>query len=59
MPLQVPLELERRVAGITAETHREPQAVLAELLGAALDEDAAFRAEVRAGIASANALGQS
>jgi predicted transcriptional regulator len=51
MPLHVPPELERRVAELAAETHREPQAVLAELLGAALDEDAAFRKEVRTGIA--------
>jgi predicted transcriptional regulator len=50
MSLHVPPELERRVADLAAATHREPQAVLTELLGAALDEDAAFRQEVRAGI---------
>jgi predicted transcriptional regulator len=55
MPLNVPPELEERVAALAAETHRDPQAVLAELLGAALDEDAAFRAEVRAGLAELDA----
>jgi predicted transcriptional regulator len=51
MPLHLPPELERRVTELAAETHREPQALLADLVGSALDEDAAFRAEVRAGIA--------
>ena len=55
MPLNVPPELEQRVAALAAETRREPQAVLTELLGAALDEDADFRAEVRAGIAELDA----
>jgi predicted transcriptional regulator len=51
MSISVPPELEQRVAQLAAETNREPQAVLNELLGTALEEDAAFRAEVRAGIA--------
>jgi predicted transcriptional regulator len=42
MPLQLPPELERRIVHLAAEMHREPQAVLTELLGAALDEDSAF-----------------
>ncbi len=50
MPLHLPPELERRVVQLAVETHREPQAVLIDLLGAALDDDAAFRAEVRAGL---------
>jgi predicted transcriptional regulator len=51
MPLHLPPDLERRVAALAAQTHREPDAVLAELVGVALDEDEAFRQEVRAGIA--------
>ena len=39
MPLHLPPDLERRVAALAAHTHREPDAVLAELVGAALDED--------------------
>ena len=55
MALNIPPELERRVAALAAARHREPQAVLTEILGAALDEDADFRAEVRAGIAELDA----
>jgi predicted transcriptional regulator len=51
MPLHLPPDLERRVAALAAQTHREPEVVLAELVGMALDEDEAFRHEVRAGIA--------
>ena len=40
MPLHLPPDLERRVAALAAQTRREPEAVLAELVGAALDEDA-------------------
>ncbi|MGA2451440.1 MAG: hypothetical protein ABTD50_22515 [Polyangiaceae bacterium] len=39
MPFHLPPDLERRVAALAAQTHREPEAVLAELVGAALDED--------------------
>jgi hypothetical protein len=39
MPLHLPPDLERRVAALAAQTHREPEAVLAELVGAALDDD--------------------
>jgi hypothetical protein len=39
MSLHLPPDLERRVAALAAQTHREPEAVLAELVGAALDED--------------------
>lgn len=55
MPLTLSLELETRVAALAAETHREPETVLAELVGAALEDDADFRAEVRAGIAELDA----
>jgi predicted transcriptional regulator len=51
MPLHLPPELERRVTQLAAETHREPDSVLADLLEAALDDDVAFRREVRAGLA--------
>jgi predicted transcriptional regulator len=50
MPLHLPPELERRVAQLAMETHREPDSVLANLLEAALDDDEAFRHEVRAGL---------
>jgi hypothetical protein len=39
MSLHLPPDLERRVAALAAQTHREPEAVLAELVGSALDED--------------------
>jgi hypothetical protein len=42
MPLHLPPELERRIVHLAAQMHREPQAALTELLGAALDEDSAF-----------------
>jgi hypothetical protein len=42
IPRQLTPELERRIVHLAAEMHREPQAVLTELLGAALDEDSAF-----------------
>jgi len=51
MPLHLPPELERRVTQLAVETHREPDSVLADLLEAALDDDVAFRQEVRAGLA--------
>ena len=51
MALHLPPELERRVTQLAAETHREPDSVLADLLEAALDDDVAFRQEVRAGLA--------
>jgi predicted transcriptional regulator len=47
MPLHLPPELERRIAALAAQT----QAVLTDLLGMVLDEDEAFRSEVRAGLA--------
>jgi predicted transcriptional regulator len=50
-PLQLSPELERRVAQLAAETHREPQSLLADIVETALDEDQAFRSEVRAGLA--------
>ena len=40
MALQLPPDLERRVTQLAADAHREPQAVLTDLLGAALDDDA-------------------
>jgi hypothetical protein len=49
MPLHLPPELERRVAALAAQTHREPESVLADIVGAALDDDEALRSEVRAG----------
>lgn len=49
MALQVPPELEQRVTAIANATQREPQAVLADLLGAALEDDEALRLEVAAG----------
>jgi predicted transcriptional regulator len=55
MPLHIPPELEQRVATLAQETQREPDSVLAELLTEALDEDAVFRVEVRAGIAELDA----
>jgi hypothetical protein len=39
MPLHLPPDLERRVTALAAEAHREPAAVLAELVVAALDAD--------------------
>jgi predicted transcriptional regulator len=51
MPLHLPPELERRVTQLAAQMHREPDSVLADLLEAALDDDVAFRQEVRAGLA--------
>ena len=39
MPLYLPPNLERRIATLAAQTHREPEAVLADLIGTALDED--------------------
>jgi predicted transcriptional regulator len=50
MPLQLPPDLERRISQLATATHREPLAVLTDLVDAALDEDAAFRCEVRAGL---------
>jgi predicted transcriptional regulator len=50
MPIPLPPELESRIAALAATTHRAPEAVLAELVGAALEEDTAFRAEVQAGL---------
>jgi predicted transcriptional regulator len=49
MPLHLPPELERRVVHLAEQTHREPDSVLADLVGAALDEDEAFRLEARPG----------
>lgn len=45
MPLHLSLELEQRVTALARETNREPEVVLAELVGAALDEDEAFQTE--------------
>ena len=49
MALQVPPELEHRVTALANATQRDPQAVLTELLRAALEEDEALRLEVAAG----------
>jgi predicted transcriptional regulator len=49
-PLQLPPELERRITALAAQTHREPQSVLTDLVEAGLDEDEALRLEVRAGL---------
>jgi predicted transcriptional regulator len=51
MVLQLPPELERRVVQLATDTHRDPQAVLAELVDGALDDETAFRAAVREGTA--------
>ena len=37
MPILVPPELENRIAELAATTHRAPEAVLADLVGAALE----------------------
>jgi predicted transcriptional regulator len=57
--LTLPPELETRVAAFAAETHREPQAVLVELVGGALEREeqregrlAALRAAIDEGDAS-------
>ena len=53
--LTLPPELETRVAAIAAETHREPQAVLVELVGEALEREeklAALRSAIDEGDAS-------
>jgi predicted transcriptional regulator len=55
MPINLPPELETRVTALAAAMHREPETVLAELVGTALEEDADFRSEVRAGIAELDA----
>ncbi len=39
LALTLPPELETRVAALAAETHREPQAVLVELVGGALERE--------------------
>lgn len=39
LALTLPPELETRVAALAAETHREPQAVLVELVGEALERE--------------------
>ena len=55
MPINLPPDLENRVAALAATMHRKPEAVLAELVGAALEGEAEFRDEVRAGIAELDA----
>lgn len=55
MSLTVPPELERRVIALARETARDPSEVLANLLDDALDDDAEFRASVRAGVAQLDA----
>jgi predicted transcriptional regulator len=55
LALTLPPELETRVAALAAETHREPQAVLVELVGGALEREeqlAALRAAIDEGDAS-------
>jgi predicted transcriptional regulator len=55
LALTLPPELETRVAALAAETHREPQAVLAELVGEALEREeqlAALRSAIDEGDAS-------
>jgi hypothetical protein len=56
MPLYLPPDLERRVAALAAQTHREPDAVLAELVGAALDEDGELLAPTRPRLAGRKSL---
>ena len=51
MALTLPPELEQRVTALAREVAREPEDVLADLVDEALDDDAAFRSTVRAGIA--------
>lgn len=51
MALILPPELEQRVTALAREVAREPEDVLADLVDEALDDDAAFRSTVRAGIA--------
>lgn len=52
MALQVPPELEQRVTALANATQREPQAVLAELLAAALEDDEALRLQIHDGLAA-------
>ena len=59
LTLTLPPEIETRVAALAAETHREPQAVLVELVGGALEREeqregkfAALRAAIDEGDAS-------
>ena len=59
LALTLPPELETRVAALAAETHREPQAVLVELVGEALEREeqregkfAALRSAIDEGDAS-------
>jgi len=50
MALQVPLEIERRIVELAAATRQDPQAVFAELLGTALDDDEVVRLDVLDGL---------
>ena len=59
LALTLPPELETRLAALAAETHREPQAVLVELVGEALEREkqregklAALRSAIDEGDAS-------
>jgi predicted transcriptional regulator len=55
LALTLPPELETRLAALAAETHREPQAVLVELVGEALERKvklAALRSAIDEGDAS-------
>jgi hypothetical protein len=56
MPLHLPPDLERRVAALAARTHREPEAMLAELVGAALDGDSEVPAAANAHSAGRKSL---
>lgn len=51
MVLRLPPDLEKRVAALAEVRGREPSTVLADLVGAALDDEAAYGAEVEAGLA--------
>jgi len=51
MALTLRPDLEQRVIGLARETSRNPEDLLAELVGNALEDDGAFRSSVREAIA--------
>ena len=51
MAVRLPPEPEERVTALAHETSRDPGDVLADLVHDALEDDAAFRSTVRAGLA--------
>ena len=51
MALRLPPDLEERVTALALEVSRDPGDMLADLVHEALEDDAAFRSTVRAGLA--------